>query len=99
VVAIMQRWVATDIRARAMPTPSETHEKLALYAAWLDVRARSSRGSPEDRTRAADAAQWLKHWLQHLCSPPTATFILARAEEEVSALADGTDGPHLRPQP
>ncbi len=93
----MQRWVATDIRTRAMPAPSETHEKLANYAAWLDVRARSSRGSPEDRARAAEAAQWLKHWLQHLCSPVTTTFILACAEAEVAALAGGADGPQLHP--
>ena len=44
-------------------------------------------------SRAAEASQWLKHWLQHLCSPPTTAFILACAEEEVAALTGGADGP------
>lgn len=92
----MQRWMATDIRARAMPAPSEAREKLLNYAAWLEVRARSSHGSQEGRGRAAEASQWLKHWLQHLCTPPTTTFILACAEEEVAALTDSTEGLHLR---
>jgi hypothetical protein len=93
----MQRWVATDIRARAMPAQSETHKKLLNYAAWLDVRARSSRGSPEDHTRAVEAAQWLRYWLQRLRSPSTTAFILACAEAEVMTLADGTDGPLFGP--
>lgn len=89
----MQRWVATDIRARAMPALSEPHEKLHYYAAWLDVRAKSARGSLEDRARAAEAAQWLKHWLQSLCSPSTTAFIVACAEGEISALADRMENP------
>lgn len=93
----MQRWIATDIRARAMPAPSEAREKLLNYAAWLDVRSRSSHGGHESLARAAEASQWLKHWLQHLCSPPTTAFILACTEEEVAALTGGADGPQLRP--
>ena len=89
----MQRRVATDIRARAMPALSEPHRKLICYAAWLDVRAKSSHGSLDDRVRAAEAAQWLKHWLQRLCSPSTTAFILVCAEEEVSALTDDTERP------
>jgi hypothetical protein len=84
----MQRWIATDIRARSTPALPEAHEKLLCYEAWLDVRAKSSQGSPDDRARAAEASQWLKHWLQSLCSPSTTAFIEACAAGEIAALAD-----------
>jgi hypothetical protein len=92
-MATMQRWIATDIRARAMPALCKPHEILVCYADWLDVRAKSSCGSAGDQVRAAEAAQWLRHWLQRLCSPSTTAFILVCAEEEVSALADGAKQP------
>ncbi|MFM9850852.1 MAG: hypothetical protein ACKVP3_27470 [Hyphomicrobiaceae bacterium] len=94
----MQRWFATDIRARATPALPEAHEKLLCYAAWLDIRAKSAHGGPEDRARAAEATQWLKHWLQQLCSPSTTAFIVACAEREVAALADVLESPIHNPQ-
>jgi hypothetical protein len=96
-MATIRSCIATDIRACTMPAPSEPHEKLLCYAGWLDVRAKSSCGSAGDRVRAAEAAQWLKHWLQRLCSPSTTAFILACAEEEVSALAGGATKPAHTP--
>jgi hypothetical protein len=92
-MATTRRCIATDIRAHTMPALSKPHEKLLCYAAWLDVRAKSSCGSAGDRVRAAEAAHWLKHWLQRLCSPSTMAFIQACAEEEVSTLAGGATKP------
>lgn len=92
-MATMQRPIATGTRARAGLERAEPHEKLNNYAAWLDVRAKSSRGSPDDRARAAEASRWLKHWLSGLCSPATTTFIIACAEREIAALADGMESP------
>jgi hypothetical protein len=89
----MQRPMATGARARAGLEHCEPHEKLNKYAAWLDVRAKSSRGNPDDRARAAEASRWLKHWLSRLCSPATTTFIMTCAEGEIAALADGMESP------
>ena len=92
-MATVQWWVATDIRARAMPALSQTHEKLHIYAAWLDVRAKSAHGSADDRARATEASQWLKHWLQSLCSPSATAFIVTCAEGEISALVERMESP------
>lgn len=92
-VAMMERPIAIDIHVRAMPAHSKSHENLLYYVAWLDVRAKSACGNPDDRARAAEASQWLKHWLQRLRSPSTTAFILACAEEEIALLADGVESP------
>lgn len=88
----MERHTLTDVRNETMPL-SPTRETIAYCAAWLDIRAKSVRGSADDRARAAATSYWLKHWLQGLCSPATTAFIAACAEREVMALAGGMESP------